>query len=63
MIQGIDSVLLGRKPWGLYTCEAVTVTCYYHMCIHDLCIIITTNWKVHLHIWMVARVGLMRLQH
>jgi len=21
------------------------------------------NWEVHLHIWMVARVGLMRLQH
>jgi len=32
------------------------------MCIRDLCIIITTNWEVHLHIWMVARVGLMRLQ-
>jgi len=29
----------------------------------DLCIIITTNWEVHLHIWMVARVGLMHLQH
>jgi len=33
------------------------------MCIRDLCIIITTNWEVHLHIWMVACVGLMRLQH
>jgi len=33
------------------------------MCICDLCIIITTNWDVYLHIWMVARVGLMRLQH
>jgi len=33
------------------------------MCICDLCIIITTNWEVHLHIWMVAHVGLMRLQH
>jgi len=32
------------------------------MCICDLCIIITTNWEVYLHIWMVARVGLMRLQ-
>jgi len=32
------------------------------MCIRDLCIIITTNWEVHLHIWMVAHVGLMRLQ-
>ena len=34
MIRGIDSVLLGRKPWGLYTCEAVTVMCilpYVHM--------------------------------
>ena len=28
------------------------------MCIRDLCIIITTNWEVHLHIWMVAHVGL-----
>ena len=26
MIRGIDSLLLGQKPWGLYTCEAVTVT-------------------------------------
>jgi len=32
------------------------------MCIRDLCIIITTNWEVYLHIWMVTRVGLMRLQ-
>jgi len=32
------------------------------MCIRDLCIIITMNWEVHLHIWMVAHVGLMRLQ-
>jgi len=32
------------------------------MCIRDLCITITTNWEVYLHIWMVARVGLMRLQ-
>jgi len=33
------------------------------MCLYDPCIIITTNWEVHLHIWMVARVGLMHLQH
>jgi len=33
------------------------------MCLHDPCIIFTTNWEVHLHTWMVARVGLMRLQH
>jgi len=34
MIWRIDSILLGWKPWGLYTCEAVTMMCilpYVHM--------------------------------